>query len=209
MHEKESSLGCASSPAGGWARPPLYRPRGAGSLELAVLRGINVLTGPEHVFTSWHALWRFWTGLQADEPSDVQYKRAFSPLRRACQATATWRGPPLELLDLVAATGAFRQICASVASGGMLWIRGRLCSVGQILLRKLLPDSELFSSVQTRSGPIFLAAHPRCPWQEWSGSLGALGDFAAHRNAPGGHPLTARSCTIFRRWIAIERLSPG
>ena len=33
--------------------------------------------GPEHVFTSWRALWRFWTGLQADEPWDVQYKRAF------------------------------------------------------------------------------------------------------------------------------------
>ena len=126
-----------------------------------------------------HVYWRLWQALQAGRPWEYQHKCAFQRLRSASASDASEHGPPTALLDLLAATVTFRQICSCVQRQGMLWIPGSPSKAGLHVLRAFFPDA-VFRFFRLPSGTVFTAAHPRCPREEWLPVIAKLGDTRCH-----------------------------
>ena len=134
----------------------------------------------------WHIYWRLWLALHANQPWDHRHKAAFAPLRKAygggqpASSDASAQGPTSQLLDLLAATVTFRQICACVQQHGMLWMPGRPSSYGVTLLRALLPEA-VFRTLSFPTGVVFTAAHPRCTAESWLPHLTGICAFNSGR----------------------------
>ena len=147
----------------------------------------------------WHMYWRLWLALHDNRPWEHRHKAAFAPLRKALLGAQSSsredaaQGPPSQLLDLLAATVTFRQICACVQHHGMLWIPGRPSSYGVALLRALLPDA-IFRTLSFVSGTVFTAAHPRCIADSWLPSLSSI----CTSNCGAVQPLALRAHFVYR-----------
>ena len=73
--------------------------------------------------------------------------RPLPPLRAAPAAADTERGQSAATTDLVSATVAFRLICANVAAGGAMWMKGKPSPTGRRLLKQLLPETSFLQRV--------------------------------------------------------------
>ena len=106
---------------------------------------------------SWHRWWRLWLAADiAANPWGFSQRAALAPLRPRAQQSSAQHS--LFLRQLGANTVAFRQVCLQVLNRGLLWIPGVPSSAGHQLLRRVLPQAH-FRIVQSRFGPLFLAAH--------------------------------------------------
>ena len=147
----------------------------------------------------WHMYWRLWLALHDNRPWEHRHKAAFAPLRKALLGASSSsredaaQGPPSLLLDLLAATVTFRQICACVQQHGMLWIPGRPSSHGVALLRALLPDA-VFRTLSLVSGTVFTAAHPRWTADSWLPSLSSI----CASNCGAVQPFALRAHFVYR-----------
>ena len=137
-----------------------------------------------------------WLAAQQNQPWRCSLRRFFGSLRHTYEQSTTDIGIPSGLLDLVAATVTFRQVCLA-AAGGMLWMIGTPSFLGTNLLRILMPDVKIFR-LQSDVGAMFVAAHPDLPKEIWCASLSAsLMRLLSQRPGPlpGGllveHPLFA------------------
>ena len=106
---------------------------------------------------SWHRWWRLWLAADlAHNPWGFRQRAALAPLRPRAQQSSTAHNQFLRHLG--ANTIAFRQVCLQVSAKGLLWIPGVPSPAGQQLLRRVLPQAH-FSTLQSCSGPLFIAAH--------------------------------------------------
>ena len=117
---------------------------------------------------TWHKYWRCWSAAASLDPWSHDFYRNTKLLRsvQAAVPQGSSSGPPIPLLDLLAATVALRTIASAMQHRGLLWIRGSPSRTGLSVLRALLPGAS-FHSLWTPTASIFVAAHPTSapPWR--------------------------------------------
>ena len=149
--------------------------------------------------TSWHRYWRVWQAMHTFSPWSPSAFRAAHVLRAASSSfgdTCTDSpGPPSGLLDFLAATVAFRQICGALLSRGCAWIYGVPSSTGRSLLRMLLPHAS-FHVVPFDSSAAFVVAHVTSPPPVWRSGLSSLSTGCSAAASPRVLPL--RSSLVYR-----------
>ena len=148
---------------------------------------------------SWHRYWRIWHAMHTLRPWSPGAFRAARVLREANSAFGdvgmSFPGPPSGLLDFLAATVAFRQICDALTSRGCAWICGVPSSTGRSLLRLLLPAAS-FHVVPFDSSAAFVVSHVTSPPPVWHSGLSSLSNGCHVVSSPRVVPL--RSSLIYR-----------
>ena len=112
--------------------------------------------------SSWHRYWKLWHAMQIAHPWSSTAFGASALLRRLSVPVTgpqqDERQPPFGLLDFLAATVAFRTVCAALQSGGAAWILGTPSTVGISLLRAVLPSAVL-SPFRVGGAQVFVIEH--------------------------------------------------
>ena len=103
--------------------------------------------------------------------------------------------PPARLLDSLAATIAFRQVCWALQSRGCVWIAGVPSYLGRSLLRALLPDA-IFHVVDTETSKLFVVAHATSSPSVWRRELSSV--FAGVLSAVSPRVLPLRTSLFYR-----------
>ncbi|CAE7243796.1 pol [Symbiodinium sp. KB8] len=140
--------------------------------------------------SSWHRFWRIWQAMHSVPAWSAPAFRAARVLRGLTVTDPTTApgapqaAPPSPLLDFLAATVSFRQVCSALHLRGCAWISGIPSSSGQSLLRSLLP-SATFHVVRSGSMSVFVAAHVTSSQSVWRRELSSLlgaspGDASPH-----------------------------
>ena len=112
--------------------------------------------------SSWHQYWKLWKAMQVAHPWSSAAFDASALLRRLSEPSASLqhdeRQPPSGLLDFLAATVAFRTVCAALQSRGAAWISGVPSAVGISLLRAVLPSASLYP-LRVGGAQVFVIEH--------------------------------------------------
>ena len=136
--------------------------------------------------------------MQFVHPWSSEAHGAAATLRRLSALSASAqqddRQPPSGLLDFLAATVAFRSVCAALQSHGAAWILGVPSSAGLSLLRAVLPRASLHS-LSVGGTRLFVMEHASSSSPVWRQELSSL-----FSTSPVSSPrvLSLRSSFVYR-----------